>query len=111
MPDSDEVRMLTGRRAAATPDLVMGDCWEQVGDGPGHTWRDDNPYRVDSAWPNRRLDYVLVAWPRPKPVGNPQQAWLAGVDAVEVDGAAVWPSDHAAVVVDLRTPVLSARRG
>jgi len=38
-----------------------------------------------------------VSWPRPKPLGNPRRAWLAGVDPV--DG--VWPSDHAAVVVDL----------
>jgi endonuclease/exonuclease/phosphatase family metal-dependent hydrolase len=111
VPDSDEVGMLTGRRAAPTPGLVMSDCWEHAGDGPGHTWRADNPYRVDTAWPNRRLDYVMVAWPRPKPVGNPQRAWLAGVDAVQVNGTEVWASDHAAVVVDLRTPTPAQSRG
>jgi endonuclease/exonuclease/phosphatase family metal-dependent hydrolase len=96
VPDSDEIRLLTGRRAAAVHNLVLTDSWEQVGDGPGVTWRSDNPYQADSAWPNRRLDYVFVSWPRPKPFGNPLRAWLAGTDPV--DG--VWPSDHAAVVVD-----------
>jgi endonuclease/exonuclease/phosphatase family metal-dependent hydrolase len=97
IPDSDEIRMLTGRRAAPIRNLVLSDCWEHVGDGPGHTWRSDNPYQAASAWPNRRLDYVFVSWPRPKPFGNPVRAWLAGGDAV--DG--VHGSDHCAVVVDL----------
>ena len=43
---------------------------------------------------------MFVSWPRPKPVGNPVAAWLAGVEPV--DG--IVPSDHAAVVVDLSTP-------
>jgi len=97
VPDSDEVRMLTGRRAAPVPGIVLSDSWEQVGDGPGWTWRRENPYLPDTAWPNRRLDYVMVAWPRPRPLGNPVRAWLAGLDPV--DG--IQPSDHAAVVVDL----------
>jgi endonuclease/exonuclease/phosphatase family metal-dependent hydrolase len=97
VPDSDEVRMLTGRSATPVRNLVMSDCWEHVGGGDGATWRRDNPYQSITAWPNRRLDYVLVSWPRPKPLGNPVRAWLAGVDPV--DG--VYASDHAAVVVDL----------
>jgi endonuclease/exonuclease/phosphatase family metal-dependent hydrolase len=100
IPDSDEIRMVTGRAAPPVPGALLSDCWEHVGDGSGSTWRRDNPYQVDSAWPQRRLDYVFVSWPRPKPVGNPVAAWLAGVDPV--DG--VVPSDHAAVVVDVLTP-------
>jgi endonuclease/exonuclease/phosphatase family metal-dependent hydrolase len=100
VPDSDEIRLLTGRSAGPIANLVLSDCWEHVGDGPGHTWRRDNPYQADTAWPNRRLDYVFVSWPRPKPVGNPISTWLAGLD--EVGG--VVPSDHAAVVAELRTP-------
>jgi endonuclease/exonuclease/phosphatase family metal-dependent hydrolase len=96
-PDSDEVRLLTGRRAGPIRNLVLTDSWEAVGDGPGATWRSDNPYQQATAWPNRRLDYVFVSWPRPKPLGNPAAAWLAGT--APVDG--VVPSDHAAVVVDL----------
>jgi endonuclease/exonuclease/phosphatase family metal-dependent hydrolase len=99
VPDSDEIRLLTGRRPGP-PNLVFSDCWEQAGDGPGHTWRVDNPYQADTAWPNRRLDYVLVSWPRPKPVGNPRRAWLAGVAPI----GGVTPSDHAAVVAELTVP-------
>lgn len=99
VPDSDEIRTLTGRRPGP-PGLVFSDAWEHVGGADGATWREDNPYQAGTTWPNRRLDYVLVAWPRPKPIGNPVRAWLAGLDPV--DGTV--PSDHAAVVADLVTP-------
>jgi endonuclease/exonuclease/phosphatase family metal-dependent hydrolase len=104
VPDSDEIRLLTGRRAAPVPGLVLSDCWEHVGNDDGATWRRDNPYQAATAWPNRRLDYVFVSWPRPKPIGNPVRAWLAGCASVDMGGAdPVTPSDHAAVVVDLVT--------
>jgi endonuclease/exonuclease/phosphatase family metal-dependent hydrolase len=96
-PDSDEVRLLTGRSAGPVPNLVLSDAWEQRGSGPGFTWTADNPHSPVSAWPNRRIDYVFVSWPRPKPLGNPAAVWLAGAEDVE----GVRPSDHAAVVVDL----------
>jgi endonuclease/exonuclease/phosphatase family metal-dependent hydrolase len=107
VPDSDEVRLLTGRRAAHRPNLVFSDCWEQLGEGSGYTWRSDNPYRADTAWPNRRIDYLLVSWPRPKPLGNPKRVWLAGLEPI--DG--VMPSDHAAVVADLVTTAQPAGAG
>lgn len=100
VPDSDEIRMLTGRAPTPVKGLVLSDCWELAGNGPGATWRDDNPYQLSTAWPNRRLDYLFVSWPRPKPVGNPVATHLAGHEPV--DG--IWPSDHAAVVADLVTP-------
>ena len=103
VPDSAEVRLLTGRDAGE-PGIVFSDAWEQCGDGAGWTWRRDNPYSTDSAWPNRRLDYVLVSWPRPRPVGNPVMVSVVGDGPVDVDGAGVWPSDHAAVVAELETP-------
>ena len=99
VPDSDEVRMLTGRSSALVDGLVFTDCWEAVGNGPGRTWDNANAHVADSAWPNRRLDYLLVSWPRPRPFGNPSRIWLAGTEPV--DG--VQPSDHYAVVADLRT--------
>ena len=98
VPDSDEVRQLTGRSAPAVPGLVFNDCWPQVRPGPGHTWVHRNPYLADASWPERRLDYVLVSWPRAKGVGKPVQAFLVGDGPV--DG--VWPSDHLGVAVDLR---------
>jgi endonuclease/exonuclease/phosphatase family metal-dependent hydrolase len=100
VPDSDEVRLLTGRSTPAVAGLVFNDCWPQVRDDPGHTWVRRNPHLADSVWPERRLDYVLVSWPRPAPLGNPAQAFLIGDGPT--DG--VWPSDHLGVVVDLRSP-------
>jgi endonuclease/exonuclease/phosphatase family metal-dependent hydrolase len=101
--DTDEIRLLTGRRDGVAG-IVFSDAWEQAGDGSGATWRRDNPYCADSAWPNRRLDYVLVSWPRPKPTGNPSSARLVATEPVMISGQSVWASDHAAVVVDLITP-------
>jgi len=103
VPDSDEIRMITGRMDGVAG-IVMSDAWEQVGTGDGWTWTRDNPYSADTAWPNRRIDYVMVSWPRPKPTGNPLAACLAATGPVEIDGDLVWASDHAAVVVDLTTP-------
>ncbi|MFK8022653.1 MAG: endonuclease/exonuclease/phosphatase family protein [Ilumatobacter sp.] len=103
LADTDEVRMATGR-TAGVDGIVFSDAWEQAGDrGADHggaTWLRDNPYSRISAWPNRRLDYLFVSWPRPKPVGNPIRCWLAGHGG----DADVWASDHLAVVGDFVTP-------
>jgi endonuclease/exonuclease/phosphatase family metal-dependent hydrolase len=104
VPDSDEISMLTGRRPGV-PGVILSDVWEHVGPGgrfgaDGITWRADNPHTANSTWPNRRLDYLLVSWPRKKPVGNPVRTWLAGTESV----GGIHPSDHAAVVADLLTP-------
>ena len=69
VPDSAEVACLPAA-SRPSPGIVFSDTWEQsatarVGPGPR------KPSRSDSAWPNRRIDYLLVSWPRPKPVGNP----------------------------------------
>lgn len=98
VPDSEEMRMMTGRREPAIEGLVFTDAWEIAGEGPGFTWRRDNPYIADSTWPNRRLDYIFVSWPRPRPLGNPLRVWLAGVEPMH----GVQPSDHAAVVADIQ---------
>jgi len=95
-PSSDEVRRLTGRAPAFVDGLVFTDAWAAVGDGDGHTWTRDNPHSANAQWPRRRLDHVMIAWPRPKPLGNPLRAELFGVDPV--DG--VVPSDHYGVVVE-----------
>jgi endonuclease/exonuclease/phosphatase family metal-dependent hydrolase len=97
-PDSDELRLLTGRSTVPIAGLVFNDCWPQVRDGSGHTWVRRNPHLADSVWPERRLDYVLISWPRPAPLGNPAQAFLVGDGAI----GGIWPSDHLGVVVDLR---------
>lgn len=100
VPGSDEVRSLTGLAPVPVPGLVFQDAWEQGGEGgDGHTWSGANPYLAEAAWPGRRLDYVLVGWPRARPLGNVVSCRLAGTEPV--DG--IQPSDHYAVVADLRT--------
>lgn len=99
VPDSDELRRLTGRSVPFVEGRIWTDAWELVGRGPGITWSSANPYINHSAWPNRRLDYVLIGWPRPqRPVGNPRRAWLFGTEAI--DG--VVASDHYGVAVEIR---------
>ena len=100
VPDSDEIRRLTGRTQVRHSNLVFADVWEQCGDGPGYTWDGSNPYLADANWPNRRIDYLFVTWPRPKPAGHPSRVWLAGIDPIDD----VVASDHYAVVADLRVP-------
>ncbi len=98
-PDSDEIRMLTGRAKVAQPGLVFHDAWEVAGDGSaGFTWDNANPFAARDLEPNRRIDYVLVGWPKE---GGAGQIVGAGVEGrVPVDG--IHPSDHAAIVADLR---------
>lgn len=107
VPDSDEVRALTGLAPPPVEGLVMNDCWPIVSNEPGHTWDPVVPYLADSQWPRRRLDYVFVSWPRPRRLGTPRSGRLFGAEPV--DG--VWPSDHLGVVIDLdaRAPVPRAR--
>lgn len=98
VPHSDEIRRLTGLAPTYRPGLVFTDVWDAVGDGPGHTWTRDNPNSAEALWPRRRLDYVFVSWPRPKPTGNPLAAELVGT---RPDGRGVVGSDHYGVVVTL----------
>lgn len=98
-PDSDEIRMLTGRAAAAVPGQVFYDAWEVAGDGTaGSTWSNRNPLAATGLLPDRRFDYVLSAWPRAGGVGHPVHCGLLGVrppDQLQL-------SDHYGVVADLR---------
>jgi endonuclease/exonuclease/phosphatase family metal-dependent hydrolase len=97
-PISDEIRMLTGRAAVPVPRLVFIDAWDVGGEGPGYTWCNDNPFAAHDLEANRRIDYVLVGWRKARGAGHVVDARLAAVDPV--DG--VYPSDHYAVVAELR---------
>ena len=96
-PDSTEIARLTGRAKPYDRELVFTDSWAAASDDPGYTWVRDNPYRADSQWPRRRLDYVMVSWPRPKPLGNPISAELVGTEPFE----GFVPSDHYGVLAEL----------
>jgi endonuclease/exonuclease/phosphatase family metal-dependent hydrolase len=98
-PDSDEMRMLTGRAAVASPGLVFYDSWEMAGDGSrGFTWSNRNPLAAISMYPNRRFDYILSAWPRRGGVGHPVNCEMLGVLPPEQDQI----SDHYGLLADLR---------
>lgn len=97
-PDSTEMWMLTGKTTLAVPKLVFHDAWEMAGDGPGHTWSNDNPYaRLDLEVP-RRIDYVYSGWPRAGGAGHCASVRVVGQEPV--DG--VVPSDHYGVLAELR---------
>ncbi|MEL7208923.1 MAG: endonuclease/exonuclease/phosphatase family protein, partial [Actinomycetota bacterium] len=97
-PDSDEIRALTGKRQTYVPRQAFIDAWEAAGEGAGHTWSLDNPYAVLDLEPPRRIDYLLVGYPKRGGVGHVTDVRTSGLDPV--DG--VVPSDHLAVVADLR---------
>ncbi|MGB6453329.1 MAG: endonuclease/exonuclease/phosphatase family protein [Streptosporangiaceae bacterium] len=98
-PDSDEIRMLTGRSAVARPGMVFYDSWELAGDGsPGCTWSNRNPLAAIGLYPDRRFDYVFSAWPRRGGVGHPTHCALLGVRSP----GDLQISDHYGLVADLR---------
>ena len=97
-PDSDEVRMLTGRAAVPVPGLVFHDAWEVRGDGgPGFTWTNANAWARGDLEPDRRIDYVLVGWPARGGAGHVTSCRLVGEPSGGLD-----PSDHLGVLAELR---------
>jgi len=98
VPDSDEIRMLTGRMALAVPGLVFHDAWEAAGDGgAGFTWTNANPWARQDLEPDRRIDYVFAGWPKKGGAGHVTACRLIGE---AIDG--VFPSDHLGVMAELR---------
>jgi len=96
-PESDEMRLMSGLLTAPpVPGQVLVDAWRMgTGDDPGWTWRRENAY-LRPGNPDARIDHVLVGL-RARVTGT----GLVGAGPVDVGGEAVWPSDHAGVVVDL----------
>jgi endonuclease/exonuclease/phosphatase family metal-dependent hydrolase len=95
-PDSDEIRMLTGRTAPAAPGIVFYDAWEIAGDGgPGYTWSNANPWAEPGLLPDRRFDYVFSAWPRRGGAGHPLRCEIVGTGTPP-------PSDHYGLLAEVR---------
>ena len=98
-PDSDEMRMLVGQSQTAVPGLVFYDAWEVASEGgSGHTFSRRNRHAAAALLPDRRIDYVLSAWPRARGAGHPVRCEVlgtAGLDGVD-------PSDHFAVMAEFR---------
>jgi endonuclease/exonuclease/phosphatase family metal-dependent hydrolase len=101
-PDSDEVRMLTGRAAAPVPGVMWRDVWEWNGaparGDVGHTVGNDNPFSAANLDVARRIDYIMVAAPKAGGCGQPVAATIIGNEPI----GDMWGSDHYGLAVDLR---------
>ncbi len=98
-PASEEIRMLTGLTTCPVEGLVFRDAWLGAGGGgPGYTWDNTNPYVVVRCEPDRRIDYILVGWPEARGAGHIVDCRIAGNEPA----GGVWPSDHHAVLAELR---------
>src|SRR5215211_2697244 len=69
-PDAEEMRMLTGLTRVPVPKLVFIDAWRAAGTGPGMTWDNRNQFAAADCEPDRRIDYVLVGYPRDHGLGQ-----------------------------------------
>ncbi|MFD0115625.1 endonuclease/exonuclease/phosphatase family protein [Streptomyces sp. NPDC058320] len=101
-PDSDEVRRFGGYKTApAVPGQVFFDAWEYADPAqPSATWNAANPFVAAGFEPSVRVDYIHIGMPGPDGLGSVSSVRRVGDEPV--DG--VWPSDHAAVLADLRGP-------
>ncbi|HET6635159.1 MAG TPA: endonuclease/exonuclease/phosphatase family protein [Streptomyces sp.] len=105
-PDSDEVRRFGGYKTApAVPGQVFLDAWAYADPAqPSATWNAANPYVAAGFEPSVRIDYIHLGPPGPEGLGSVTAVRRVGDEPV----GGVWPSDHAAVLADLRG--LSARQ-
>ena len=98
-PDSDEMRIMTGRAAPPVPGLSFYDAWEFAAPDPGgSTWSNANPWATQLLWPDRRIDYIFTASPRRGGAGHPRSVALLGT----APRRGTYPSDHYAVQADFR---------
>jgi endonuclease/exonuclease/phosphatase family metal-dependent hydrolase len=97
-PDSDEVRMLTGRSKAPTPGFGLRDGWRLASDAPGATWSRRNPYVASTPQlPDSRIDYIFLGYPRRAGFDHRiLSGELVGTEPI----AGVWPSDHFGVCLN-----------
>lgn len=98
-PISEEIRMMTGQTTCPVKNLVFHDAWHFGSDrGVGYTWDNINPNVAETFEPDRRIDYIFVGWPQPDGLGYVTKCQIVGDQPV--DG--VWPSDHFALLAELR---------
>jgi len=102
VPDADEIRFLRGRTTIAGRRTYWQDAWELWHPGEtGHTWARENHFTdaLHFLQPGRRIDYVLVSPEQPDGRCRVDGAFVA-MDRADARGH--FPSDHYAVVADVR---------
>jgi len=98
-PDADEIRYLRGLATVEGESVYYADCWATTRPGePGFTYDRANPYALRAHEPSRRIDYIFVRGPDRSLRGEPIASRLALHEPT--DG--VFPSDHYAVVADIK---------
>jgi endonuclease/exonuclease/phosphatase family metal-dependent hydrolase len=98
-PSSEEIRMLKGLTTCPVEGLFFHDAWSVAGRaGSGMTWDNANPYVAVELEPDRRIDYILVGWPEARGAGHILDCKVTCNEPVND----VWPSDHHAVLAELR---------
>ena len=99
-PDTDEIRMMTGKTATPVEGMLFHDAWEATDGSPtaGNTWANENAYALLDLEPSRRIDYVFAGWPKAGGAGHAVSCRRVCTELI--DG--VVPSDHYGVLAELR---------
>lgn len=106
VPESDEIRWLTGLCTLGGRRVAYQDAWAVAGPGgPGATWARQNPYTEAMFWlrRDRRLDYIFVT-----PVRRDRRGTVVGASRVfdepeaSPSGERLYASDHFGVMADVQ---------
>jgi endonuclease/exonuclease/phosphatase family metal-dependent hydrolase len=97
-PEAAEIRFMKGLQSLGGKSTFFGDCFGQVGSGPGFTYdASTNPFAAVTHEYPRRIDYVFVRGPDKEVRGKPLSARVV-FDQVEGQLA---PSDHYGVLAEI----------
>jgi endonuclease/exonuclease/phosphatase family metal-dependent hydrolase len=106
VPESDEIRWLTGLTTIGGRRVFYQDAWRVVHDElPGYTWTRANTFTEAMFWlrRDRRLDYVFVTPVRRDRRGTVQSARVTFDEPyVQPSGERLFASDHFGVVVEVQ---------
>jgi len=97
-PDAAEIRFLRGLQSFGGKSTFLGDCFGQVGIGPGYTFDAiRNPFAASTHEYPRRIDYVFVRGPDKHGRGKPLSAKVVFEELK--DGTAA--TDHYGVYAEI----------
>jgi endonuclease/exonuclease/phosphatase family metal-dependent hydrolase len=97
-PDATEIRFLRGLHSLGGKSTFFGDCFGQVGTGPGYTFdATRNPFAAPTHEYPRRIDYIFVRGPDSQARGKPLAAKVV-FEEVEEGIAA---TDHYGVYAEI----------